>query len=135
MLAKLINLNDAQIIVLPNGQVAYPQFQPESDSDDEFEMEQDSDDEVPQFVNGLQSLMVIKAADFDKLQADITDTTLHRTQDPSKIGKKNAKRCAELEKTAYTNPKFVEKSKKGVAFRMKVQLEIEELKCYAHMGL
>merc|ERR1711865_861277 len=81
------------------------------------------------------SLMVTKAADFDKLQADITDTTLHRTQDPSKIGKKNAKRCADLEKTAYTNPKFVEKSKKGEAFRMKVQLEIEELKCYAHMGL
>ena len=43
MLAKRINLNDAQIIVLPNWQVAYSQFQPEVDFDDEFEMEQDSD--------------------------------------------------------------------------------------------
>ena len=134
MLAKLINLNNAQIIVLPNGQAAYPQFQAE-DSDDE--MEQDSDDEVPQFYNGLQSLMedeyvVIKASELKKLQG-VKTVKIPTAPKITKIAKKtktvkpNKARCDELNVIANTDPRFTSDFK----FRFDLQSEVEKLMCWA----
>ena len=95
-----------------------------------FNLENEEDFEL-----GLQNLVVIPVAEFKRLNEGIHREEVIKPKHHKKIGKSAAKRCQELEKESYTNPLFTKKSRKGIAFRTMVQTEIEQLKCYEHMGL
>ena len=91
----------------------------ESDSEDEEELDENL-------------VYLISQDQFRHMNKDVHSSVI-KTKTKKEIGKKNAKLCKKLEEQAYSNPLFTEKSKKGKAFRTKVQSKIDELKCYHHM--